>query len=145
MRVGEARADEVIDDLHAWFATQDARIHMITFPNVITDESLENYFNAIHTVYRRLSPRQTFIMDIRQLARNSVTAVQRRRYAEFEQEVEALDREYIAGAAIIAGSSLQRGLVTALFWLKPPVYAYSLCRTNGRAMEWCRARLSDPT
>ncbi len=79
--------------------------------------------------------------NIRMLTTRSPTPVQRRRFAEFEKEVEDRDREFTSGTAIIAKSGLQRGLITAIYWLAPPVYPYRICRSVAEAVDWCKGQL----
>ena len=71
-----------------------------------------------------------------------VPAAQRRRLAELEQRVEDHDREYLVACALVAETPIVRGLATAVFWLKPPVYPYRFFADRDEAMTWLREQLA---
>lgn len=64
------------------------------------------------------------------------TAKQRKRMAELEKRLEEHDRQYMHACGIVAPNAMTRGLVTAVFWLKPPIYPYKLFSTFDGALSW---------
>ena len=73
----------------------------------------------------------------------SGTASQRKRMAEFEVRVERHDEEHMVACAIVAPSQIARGLATAVFWLKPPVYPYRFFAELEPALDWVLERMAE--
>lgn len=71
----------------------------------------------------------------------SGSATQRRKLAALEKRLEEHDREHVKACAIVAPNALTRGLVTAVFWIAPPVYPYRLFEQAEPALAWVRAEL----
>ena len=64
------------------------------------------------------------------------TAKQRQQLAELEKDLEAHDAKHVKACGIVAPNAITRGFVTAVFWLKPPVYPYRLFKTFEKALAW---------
>lgn len=69
------------------------------------------------------------------------TAKQRRKMAELEKRLEDHDAKYVKAIGIVAPNAMTRGLVTAVFWLKPPVYPYQMFATFEEAIAWVEAEM----
>jgi hypothetical protein len=74
-----------------------------------------------------------------------ITAVpgpdERRFIAEKNRSTEELSRLYSAGTAVVMTSSLVRGTLTAISWLRRPVVPHAWVATERAALQWCLARL----
>jgi hypothetical protein len=71
----------------------------------------------------------------------STSAKQRKIFSEAEARMQPQDKRYCAGTAIVLSSSIIRGVVTAIYWLTPPVYPYTLCSTDDEARAWATKQL----
>ncbi|HMJ13916.1 MAG TPA: hypothetical protein VK524_21005 [Polyangiaceae bacterium] len=75
-----------------------------------------------------------WIVDLSKI--KSAPATQRRMFAEHEARVSASARKVIRGSAFVAPSAWLRGLLTAVYWLKPPVYPHAIVSTVAEARKW---------
>ena len=70
----------------------------------------------------------------------SSTAKQRRMFAEAEQRMQEYDRVLCAGTAFVLTSTVMRGVVTAIYWMAPPVYPYAFFPSRDAATVWARMK-----
>lgn len=73
--------------------------------------------------------------------RNSDPRV-RRTIADHHARYATVIRARCAGIAMVVGSPLERGLLTALFWVSPPTYRYAVVGTVEVGERWGRRELS---
>lgn len=69
------------------------------------------------------------------------SATQRRKLAALEKRLVEHDRKHVRACGIVAPNALTRGLVTAVFWVAPPVYPYRLFEHPEPALAWVRGEL----
>ncbi len=75
----------------------------------------------------------------------SATASQRKRFGDFEKSMAVHDRDYVYACGLVVPNPVVRGLVTAIYWLKPPVYPYRMFTEQAEAMDWVRQHQDNPT
>lgn len=61
--------------------------------------------------------------------------------AAFEARVAELDRKHCAASALVVQRSVIRAVMTAVFWVHPPVYPYHLVPSREAALDACAAGL----
>lgn len=71
------------------------------------------------------------------------TAAQRARVAEWIAENESLLRTRQLANVLVFDSVVVRGIVTAVFWLRPPVNAHFAARNLDEAVDYALARLKE--
>jgi hypothetical protein len=63
-------------------------------------------------------------------------AKERKRMAEFLEENEALLAETVAGQVIVLSNALQRGVLTAILWVRPFPMPHYLASSREEGMAW---------
>ncbi|MEZ4254959.1 MAG: hypothetical protein R3A78_04470 [Polyangiales bacterium] len=127
---------------HPWLDTSRAPVLVARLPASATDDEVRAYYAALEQYLFGQPRRYAFVTDARVAAR--ATATQRRIAAEFERRTADYDKVWCAGVAIVADSPLARGLVTAVFWMAPPIYPYKVAASLSEALVWARAQLDAP-
>ncbi len=115
---------------------------MLVFPETFTVEELNAYFEALRRHQSTYSGSIAWVVDVTQLRARSVDAKKRRMFADYESAVEALHRKHCAGVAVVMKNQLQRGLVTAVYWMTPPAYRWATFVDRGDAITWARKSLT---
>ena len=69
-------------------------------------------------------------------------ARQRKIVAETEKRHAALHAQHHAGAALVVPNRLVRGVVTAIFWLVPPVYPTTMVDSRAEGIRWAAGQLA---
>lgn len=117
------------------------RILLMDFGTSPTDAQFDAHFEEFgRWCDENRDPAGTLVVLRSLLA--GVNAAQRKRLAEFEKRVEDHDRRYLKAAALVAPTALTRGLATAVFWLKPPVYRYQFFAHFTPALPWLEGLMS---
>lgn len=112
---------------------------VVRFEGDLTDHELAHYLAEMES--RVLARRQTSATVVDATLVRSVTARQRRMQAEWmEKHEEALARHSV-GSAFVITSSLVRGTLTAILWLKPMPTPHVVVSTLAEAEHWCREQL----
>ena len=109
------------------------------YPDVLDDASQEAHFDDIRALLRR-NERYAILLDLRRVS-HGADAKQRRRYADFLEETSPDLARLCLGTAYLTESLLTRGVLTAVLWLKPPVYPHMITGDEGKAMEWLHQKL----
>lgn len=97
------------------------------------DGDLERFIRENWSDLERQEP-YVLVLDVRRIG--GVNPKLRRRLAEFISANETILRRYRAGVAYVLDSSLTRGVLTAIYWLKPPPYRYDFFKTVDDAKAW---------
>lgn len=71
------------------------------------------------------------------------SASQRKIFAEHLARFEAHDIAYNCGSALVVPSAVLRGLVTAVFWVKPPKFPNQLFEKREDALAWATRQLRE--
>ena len=56
------------------------------------------------------------------------------------QKYQALGREVTLGVAFIPASAIIRGVLTAIFWVRPPYAPHDVCAQLNDGLDWLLAR-----
>ena len=126
---------------HPWIRTDLAPIFVWTIPQGPTDADLHACFDARMRWARDFQSRCAWVVDLRNI--RDASATQRRAFAQHLDEFERYDIRSNAGSAIIAPNRILAGLVTAVFWIKPPKFPNKTFTTFDDALEWARKQLRD--
>lgn len=126
---------------HPWIEIVNPHVFAMHFPDVSTDEELGAFLDAFYDLAQRVHHRYTWVVDMGGVI--NAPASQRKMYALNEERVAPYSAEFCAGVATIAKSSLARGLITAVYWLKTPVYPYTIVSSQESAMAWVRMKLAE--
>lgn len=117
-----------------------APIFEVRFPPNVTDAELLDYFTACETWSKSVTSPVGWVIDLSNVV--GVTAKQRALFAEYQERQTAFDRRYTRAAGLVVANSVVRGFVTAVYWLKPPVYQYDIFGRREEALRWVARALS---
>lgn len=106
------------------------------------DWTAQDFSGYLHWYLLRLQRRQRLAIVFDAVKARPPTALERRQQADFLREHEGLLRLYCTGAAFVISSTMIRGALTAIFWIQPPVYEYTVLPTVVEATAWARQRLA---
>jgi hypothetical protein len=67
-------------------------------------------------------------------SKEGTPASQRKYAAEFAGRLEALQKRTVLGSAIVLTSAVMRGVITAVFWLRPPTVPTKIVATREEAL-----------
>ncbi|HEY8086186.1 MAG TPA: hypothetical protein VIF09_00020 [Polyangiaceae bacterium] len=104
-------------------SSEDWPIVLIEFPeDRVNDAALHAMFHHVEELMREAEATREKLFVITDLTRMShlAPASQRKYSGEWIQRTGMLARTATVGGAQVTPSSILRGLVTAIFWLKPP-------------------------
>ncbi|MDQ3030873.1 MAG: hypothetical protein M3Y87_00515 [Myxococcota bacterium] len=83
----------------------------------------------------------TLVVDIERVG--ALGAKERKLIAEYEKSYQRAERRFSTGQAFVATSQLVRGMMTAIFWLSPPVYPYRWFERRDDAERWAASDLAE--
>jgi hypothetical protein len=125
---------------HPWLTTLGPSLYCQTFPAHFPDADLVSFIESLEAlVMEQIAP---FAWVVLADALLMTSATQRRLMAEAEKRMQPRDKEFCVGTAIVLSSSIARGVVTAVYWLTPPVYPYTFCSTPEQGQAWAQAKLA---
>jgi hypothetical protein len=125
---------------HSWFESQHAPIIIMRFPDHFRDDELEEALRAVtEWLLESVDRPFGFIVDMQRPL--VVSAKQREMMAACEKAYAHVDRRYNGGQAVIVSNPLIRGVVTAIYWIAPPVYPVKTLASMAQAMSWLRPQL----
>jgi hypothetical protein len=143
LRDAPVRVPELIPIEHAWIDSSRAPLYMMTFPVVTLDEDLRACCDARERWAKIAKYPVSWVVDLSAIT--NTTAKQRRIFSEHLARFEPHDRAYNRGSALIVPNAFLRGVVTAVFWLKPPTFPNECFATKEEALRWARIRLREGT
>lgn len=105
------------------------------FPEVFNDSELDGALKAVHDwMLKEVDAPFGLVVDVqRPLA---FSAVQRKMIADVEKSYRHVDRRYNGGQAVVVPTAVARGVLTAVYWLSPPVYPVQAVATLEEGLEW---------
>ncbi len=112
---------------------------LVRFGPAWTQQEFDDYLDWYLARLRRRQ-RLAIVFDATQA--RAPSAVERRQQADFLRAHEALLRLHCAGAAFVISSAVIRGALTAIFWIQPPVYEYTVVSAVAEGTAWARQRLA---
>ncbi len=108
---------------------------------LISDESIDAFLTRGRA---HLARRERFASLHDGVRASGLNGKQRRRMAEHVTENREALARYHAAAAIVAPSSLVRGIITAVNWVAPPPFPQETFATFAQAEAWLRTKLDAP-
>jgi cobalamin biosynthesis protein CobD/CbiB len=82
--------------------------------------------------------RMVTILDLTEAA--PLTARQRTLQSEWSRQTDALFREVSSGIVFVVASAVVRGVLTALFWIRPVPVPHAIVQDLDEAVRWAIAR-----
>ncbi len=110
----------------------------VTLPPAATDDEVREYLDALRVLRERREP-YALIIDAN--ASRGFTPKQRRLQADYIDSGIELSRRYLKAFAFVAASPVQRGMLTAVFWLIRPAWPHEVFRSMDEAKAWARSRV----
>lgn len=125
---------------HPWCRAEGDLIFFRAPNGSATDAEVEAAYGAIHAWWAKRTRPACFVTDLSNTL--AIPASQRKIAAEWEAKFRPYAARYGA-AALVAPSAALRGIVTAVFWVSPPGYPYTIVSTQGAAVLWAQKHLRD--
>jgi hypothetical protein len=126
---------------HPWITILGPSLYCQTFPPRFPDAEFTSFLEVLEALVGAQTGPFAWVVLADALLTTSAT--QRRMMADAEKRMQPQDRAFCVGTAIVLSSSIARGVVTAVYWLTPPVYPYAFCATPEQGRLWARARLDE--
>lgn len=116
---------------------QDGLI-VIRVPEGATDERLDgqSLYDQLEAIFAASPKKYLVLHDLRGTPRSSV---RRRRFAEWVNRHEDLIRAHVHAYAIVAGSALLEGMITAVLWVVAPPVEWKAFNDPVKAENWLRS------
>jgi hypothetical protein len=128
---------------HPWIDSTRAPIYSVTFPVRVSDDELLAWCAVRETWAETAQFPVAWVVDLSLL--EEVTAKQRRIFGDHLERFEPHDVAHNRGSALVVPNTFLRGVVTAIFWIKPPRFPNELFPTRALAVAWAEARLTAAT
>jgi hypothetical protein len=113
---------------------------LLTYTRVqeaVTDAQLRAWLEDQERDFRALVARRARTVQLIDLSRaETLTAAQRRLQASWISRNEDLLRAAALGFVFVTESLLLRGVMTAIFWIKPPPVSHQTCASQEEALVW---------
>jgi uncharacterized protein (DUF1786 family) len=113
-------------------------ISIYTFDGEFTAPDFHRMLKHSEELLRR--GRHALLMDMRRL--QAMSALLRQQAAEWNIVNTVNLARLRVGLAMVITDRRERGIVTAIYWHKPPPYPYLICESLEEALEWCRQKLA---
>ena len=123
---------------HPWIDSSRTPVYILRFPEVITDADLEACCIARERWAAKARFPVSWVSDLSNV--RSVSAKQRKTMAEHLARFEPHDLAHNLGSAIVVPNAFLRGVVTAVFWLRPPKFPHQSFATPEEALRWAQSR-----
>lgn len=107
----------------------------VRLPPVATDEEVQHYLDELAELRARREPYALVVIADES---RGFSAKQRQMQADYIASGMDLSRRYLRGFAFVAASAMQRGMLTAIFWLRPPEWPHRVFRSVEEASVWAR-------
>lgn len=138
-RLTRAPLSDLIPLVHPWIDQARAPLYELTFPSQTTDHELNQLCIARERWAQRASYRVAWVVNLSGILQ--ATAGQRKLFSEHLKRFEPHDLAYNQGSALLVPNPFVRGIVTAVFWLKPPRFPNECFSTIEEAREWALLQL----
>lgn len=124
---------------HPWVDETQAPLYRLSYPPETTEQDLRAYYEKIDAWAASLTEPVAWIVDVGNLVK--ATPAQRKLVAEREARFSEVQKRLYRGSALVAKSTLTRGIVTAVFWMAPPPYPYKVFDNERDAEAWVTKQL----
>jgi hypothetical protein len=112
---------------------------VVTFNDSMSNDDVGGYFERLRSYLKRRE-RFAVVLDARRV--RMVDAVRRKMHGDFLASIDGPDR-FVAAAALVVEEEVQRGLLTAIFWIHKPKFPIERFEGLGEAMLWARDRIRE--
>ncbi len=112
---------------------------VVTFSDSMSNAEVEGYFERLRGYLKRRE-RFAVVLDARRV--RMVDAVRRKMHGDFLASIDGPDR-FVAAGALVVEEEVQRGLLTAIFWIHKPKFPIERFEGLGEAMLWARERVRE--
>ena len=130
-----------IDVSHPWYFRKELPVLGFALPAKVSDGELAGFLTARDKVIRSIAEPWVVVVDISNLLASS--AVQRNMCSSTEPQYAELYKRYLVACAFVIRNSFHRGVVTAMYWLQPPVYPYHLVGSAEEGVRWVTERFAE--
>lgn len=123
---------------HPWFRRDELPLIQADLPAQFTTAELRDALTALRNwLIDDVDEPYGLIINI---ARSEpIDASARKMVAEFEQSYAHVEQRFSTGQAYVIRSALVVGVMTAVFWLKPPTYPYRFFLDLEEGRRWAKA------
>jgi len=111
----------------------DGAIVTVSPPRELTDEVVAS---VLHDLEARLARGGSYGLIFDLSTAGTPNAVQRQLLAGHMRKNKELIARSVRRLAVVAPSSLVRGMLTAIFWIQPPPVPYEVFGTRNEAIAW---------
>lgn len=125
---------------HPWISNDEMPLYRWTFPEEANDEELDACLRAREYWGARAHYHVAWVIDLSNITKASAT--QRQAFGQHLKQFEEINVRWNAGSALIVPRAWLRGLVTAVFWISPPVFPNKLFSEPLEAEDWAKAQLA---
>lgn len=108
----------------------------VKLPPAQSDDEVRQYLEELRALRER---RQPYALIIDANESRGFSAAQRKMQADYIESGLELSRRYLKAFAFVSASSIQRGMMTAIFWLRKPEWPHRFFATFDEAKEWARS------
>jgi hypothetical protein len=126
---------EVVTDMSAWPLVV---VRLSDRTSVIRDDEYAAFFEGQRELLRRNAKFAT-VVDVQM--RTPASAVQRRMMTEWLREADAPMRQWAVGLGVITRSSVVRGALRAVLWIKEPAVPTKVVASLFEGVTYCLAQL----
>ncbi len=134
---------QFVEGFHPWVRRlPEQNVFLHTYPRSPSEAELAEYVAACVEHVETLNAPYTVVADLRRLDTFAVDARHRRAFANLQEALHEHDAKWNRGIALVVDSPIHRGLITAVHWLKPPVYPYMFSSSVIDATRYGRDQLA---
>jgi hypothetical protein len=131
---------DLIPLVHPWIDQSRAPLYELTFPKQASLEEVAALCGARERWAQRANYRVAWVVNLAGIL--EATARQRTLFSEHLKRFEPHDVAYNQGSALLVPNAFVRGIVTAIFWMKPPLFPNECFSTLEEARTWAERQLN---
>jgi hypothetical protein len=131
---------DLIPLVHPWIDQSRAPLYELTFPKKASLEEVAALCSARERWAQRANYRVAWVVNLAGIM--EATARQRTLFSEHLKRFEPHDVAYNQGSALLVPNAFVRGIVTAIFWMKPPRFPNECFSTIEEARTWAERQLN---
>jgi hypothetical protein len=124
---------------HPWVDNSKSPIFIINWPSKPSTSELHGLFDAFQVWYESIRAPVAWVSNLDSIGLSQ--ASDRQLLADREKTLHPFMRTYLKGIAFVAGSTMHRGIITAVYWLSKPPYAYTIVPSVTEGMKWAQQKV----
>lgn len=124
---------------HPWVDASRHPLYVCNYPNSGTEDQVRSYLQAFEEHFLALHTPYALVANT--TGAGYLSSTQRRLFAESELRTKEHDAKYLAAIGMVVGSSMLRGVITAIHWISPPVYPHKTFADVNQAIIWTQQML----